>query len=98
MAYQQAEKKGNTSELPHRLVLEERGKLQITGVKEVGSFDEQTITLRTVKGEMVIKGDGLHIGNLNVDTGELWMEGRVDALVYRDTAGEKGGFWSRLLR
>ncbi len=80
---------------PHRLVIDERARLTVTGVEEVGSFDEDRIELVTVKGRLTIIGEGLHIGKLSVETGELSVEGRVTELGYEDER-TVGGFWSRL--
>ena len=40
-------------------------------------------------------GEGLHIGKLSLDTGELSVEGKVSELSYEEAA-PAGGFWSRL--
>lgn len=80
---------------PHRLVIDERARLTVTGVEDVGSFDEDRIELVTVKGRLTIIGEGLHIGKLSVETGELSVEGRVTELGYEDER-PVGGFWSRL--
>ena len=91
------EKKGVTIKKSHSMSLEGRAKLRLTGVEDVDRFDDQTVAARTVMGELVIKGEGLHIGSLNVDTGELLLEGRVDALLYRE-APVKGGLLAKLFR
>ena len=59
------------SALPHKLTLEERTKLSVSGVEEVESFDDDRIELRTVRGRLMITGEGLHIGKLSLETGEL---------------------------
>ena len=58
-------------------------------------FDEDRIVMRTVKGELTVAGEGLHIGKLSLDTGELSVEGKVSELSYEEAA-PAGGFWSRL--
>ena len=62
---------------------------------EVLCFDEDRIVMRTVKGELTVAGEGLHIGKLSLDTGELSVEGKVSELSYEEAA-PAGGFWSRL--
>ena len=89
------EEKAMSAAKPHRLVIEERSRLSVTGVEEVGRFDEDRIELSTSKGRLTILGEGLHIGKLSVDTGELSVEGRVFELSYED-ARPVSGFWSRL--
>lgn len=82
---------------PHRVVLEERGSLSVTGVEEVERFDEEEIVMSTVRGTMVVRGTGLHIEKLSLDGGELKVEGNVDTLTYEDEGGgERTGFLARL--
>lgn len=83
--------------LNHSLILEDRKKLTLTGIKNVITFDEETIMLDSSFGKLAIKGSGLHILNFNTETGDLTSEGRIHALIY--TAEEKsGGLFSKLLR
>lgn len=82
---------------PHRLVLEERSSLSVSGVEEVERFDEGEIVMSTVRGALVIRGAGLHIEKLSLDGGELRVEGNVDSLTYEDEGGgERMGFLARL--
>ena len=85
-------------ELPHRVVLEDRSRLTVSGVEEVESFDENTIIMTTVKGTLVVRGEDLHIEKLSLDGGDLRVEGVVDSLSYEDDSRERGGFFARLLR
>lgn len=83
----------------HDIVLKSRKTMSITGVKEVISFDEQAVNLRTVCGEMAIEGAGLHIGVLDMDRGVVSLEGTVDGIWYPQTDGtEKKGLLGKLLR
>lgn len=81
---------------PHRLVLEERGSLSVSGVEEVERFDESEIVMATVRGTLSVRGTGLHVEKLSLDGGELKVEGSVDSLTYEDDGGEKTGFFARL--
>ena len=84
-------------ELSHRIMLEEREQLVISGVEEVESFDENTILLITAQGALEIQGEGLHIEKLSLDGGDLKVEGRVNALIYGEENRSRGGLLSRLL-
>ena len=81
----------------HHVVLEERSSLSISGVEEVESFDENTISLSTCQGALIVRGQDLHIEKLSLDGGDLRVEGTIDALTYEERV-QKGGFFSRLLR
>lgn len=84
-------------ELSHRVILEEREQLVVSGVEEVESFDENTIFLTTAQGPLEIQGEGLHIEKLSLDGGDLKVEGRVNALLYGEENRTRGGFLARLL-
>lgn len=88
----------NTISVPHCVCVENRNKISLTGVRDVDSFDEETITLITGEGELSIKGCGLHIGKLSTDTGEMSIEGKVDALVYSSETPKQSGFFGRVFR
>ena len=79
------------------VIIENRKKFVISGVKDVISFDDETVMLDTVLGKLVVKGDRLHILNFNNESGDIAGEGKIHAMIY--TADEKtGGFFSKLLR
>ena len=75
----------------HRLQLDGREKLTVSGVEDVERFDDQYIVLRTGAGTLVVSGEGLHIGKLSLDGGELHVDGRIDALSYEDAPENRGG-------
>lgn len=84
---------------PHRVSLDEREVLSVSGVEEVERFDENEIVMATVRGTLVVRGEGLHIEKLSLDGGELKVEGGVDSLVYEDDGrNDRGGFFARLFR
>lgn len=75
----------------HEVHMNQRQSLQVTGVVEVESFDERQIAVRTEMGGMLISGKGLHISELNVETGVLQVTGEVDQLQYLgESSGQKG--------
>ena len=83
--------------LGHRLELDGRERLVVTGVEEVERFDEEEIVMATTAGTLVVGGTGLHIGKLNLDGGELHVDGSIHTLLYEYTApGGQGGFLRRL--
>ena len=84
-------------DMPHELRLENRARLNVTGVREVESFDESAVVLHTAKGVLVIRGQSLHLQTLSIDGGQVAVDGTVDALVYEETQ-KQGGFFSRLFR
>ena len=87
-----------TFSVPHNCVLEDRRTLSVSGVSDVDSFDEQTVTVFTELGELTVKGQGLHITKLSLDTGELVVEGKVSALSYTDNTPKASGFFGKVFR
>ena len=83
---------------PHSLVLEDRKRLSISGVTDVESFDEETIALATELGELLIHGYDLHINRIDVESGDLSLEGEIISLTYTDNQPQSSGFWGRLFR
>ena len=77
----------DTPTKPHMLTINDRKSAQLTGVKEVLSFDEKQLLLRTEQGDLAVSGEGIHITALLLDEGRLTFEGRVDALSYSDASG-----------
>ncbi len=88
----------NTAATAHRVVLADRTRLEITGVEEVESFDEGEIIMSTNRGQLVVRGEGLHIGTLSLEGGALKVDGTVESLSYEDTPEERVGLLSRLFR
>ena len=82
--------------MPHTVILEGREKLSISGVVDVQSFDEDQVLLETVRGMLVVRGQGLHVERLQLEAGELIVEGEVGCLEYDDSVQPRGGFFSRL--
>lgn len=80
------------------VIIENRKKLNISGVKDVTSFDEETILVDTALGKMTIKGEDLRIESFDTATGDLSAVGKVYAVVYMTDARVSGGFLSRLFR
>ena len=80
----------------HRLELEGRERLTVSGVEDVERFDETGIVMSTSAGVLTVTGEGLHIGQLSLEGGELHVDGRVDSISYEEDGGERGGLLRRL--
>ena len=84
-------------QLPHKLTLNERSALSMTGVTEVVNFDENTVVLRTALGTLEVQGQDLKLKTLSPEGGQVLIDGQISALFYEDPR-EKAGFWGRLRR
>ena len=76
------EKSPQTGGAAHRIVLDNRNRLTVSGVDGVESFDETSIVMSTAEGSLIIRGESLHIEKLSLDGGDLLVEGTVDSLTY----------------
>lgn len=86
--------------LKHEITLTDRENLQITGVKEVDSFDSEEFLLDTEYGYLNISGKNLHIKVLNLDQGTVVIEGLVNNMNYiNDGSSEKTkGLFGKLFK
>jgi len=81
--------------LPHKLCLNERRSLTMTGVTEVVSFDESAVILHTGLGTLVIQGSQLQLKTLSLEGGQVAVEGSISALAYEEP--RQSFSWRRLL-
>jgi sporulation protein YabP len=96
--YESNSPKGTVQE--HDVIMKGRRLLDISGVKQVESFDNEEFLLETVMGFLAIKGENLQMKNLDVEKGIVSIKGKIFELVYIDEHnGEKAkGFFSKLFR
>lgn len=82
------------------LHLMNRKLLEISGVQNVESFDSEEFLLQTELGHLAIRGQNLHIKNLNLEQGLVSIEGLVNSLSYHDASTPSGnkGFLGKLFR
>ena len=82
--------------LPHKLVLNERKLLNVTGVTEVVSFDDAAVIAQTELGTLVVQGRDLQLKTLLPEGGQVIVEGTISSLVYEEPR-PAGSLWKRLL-
>ncbi len=68
----------------HRLHMEDRRKMEMTGITDVISFDLNKVILESDYGMICIKGSNLHVNRLSVEKGELDIDGTIESIVYSD--------------
>lgn len=85
--------------MPHNLIIEDRKKINISGVEEVQSFDDESVVLLTTMGELTVRGSDIKIGKLSTESGDLSITGNIRAISYTDDDyGSDRGFFSRIFR
>lgn len=82
-------------QLPHKLTMNERSKLTVTGITEVVSFEENAVVLQTCMGTLIVQGSSLQLKTLSLEGGQVDVDGSISSLVYEDSH-TSGGWLSRL--
>lgn len=97
-----AEKKEMPDRMPHTVSMRERNVMEIGGVTDVISFDEEAVVLNTVCGTMNVEGESLHVRVLDLEEGIVTLDGTIGSVVYlnHEDAGknERAGFFGKLFR
>lgn len=86
---------GEERKMPHKLTLNERKQLTMTGATEVVSFDDTAVVLRTELGMLTVHGKDLQLKTLSLDGGQVAVDGLISALVYEEP--RQSGGWARRL-
>src|SRR5699024_8658521 len=84
----------------HIIKINNRKKLEISGVKEVDSFDNEEFLIETIMGYLIIRGENLQLKNLDVGSGSVIIKGKVYELSYVDeeSEGKAKGFFSKIFK
>lgn len=85
------DKRQFTNTTVQNLILENRSKLNISGVLDVLSFDDQIVIVETELGLLNVKGENLRINKLSIDTSEVIVEGDISSLAYSEKDYDKKG-------
>ncbi len=76
----------------HSLILEDRNVLRVSGVKDIDSFSETRVILSTVMGELIIRGEELHVNALETETGDFSMTGKIKSMCYNKFSTSESTF------
>ena len=82
------------------IVMENRNKLSVSGVKDVISFDDELVIIETELGLLTVKGNNLKINKLSIDTGDVSVEGDISNLGYSDPTkkSQEQGLFSKIFK
>ena len=94
------EERKNITNVIQNLILDNRNKLNISGVLDVFSFDDQVVIVETELGLLTVKGDNLRINKLSIDTSEIIVEGEISSMTYSDKEIDKknSSFLNRIFK
>lgn len=85
----------------HDLKLENRNKLSISGISKIDSLNSEEFLIQTSYGLLLVKGENLVMQQLDIDKGNIWIEGNVTGLEYITETKEKkqkSGFVGKLFK
>ena len=79
----------------HTVLIEGRRRMRITGVVEVERFFEDELTVETEVGALTVWGEGLKLGKLNPEDGQVLLEGNIVSIEYEQPEPERRSFFFR---
>jgi len=90
----------STTSKQHAININNRKEIDITGVKDVDSFDSEEFLIETVMGYLLVRGEQLQLKNLNVEETTIQIKGKITELAYVDEqqAGRAKGLISKLFK
>jgi sporulation protein YabP len=84
----------------HSVTIDRRESINVSGVIDVISFDEESVISETELGVIIIRGVNLHVKRINLENGELSVTGEIDGITYENAgaAGKGKSFMGRLFK
>lgn len=82
----------------HSITINQRETINVSGVEDVESFDENEIILYTSEGGIILSGEEFKINRLSVETGDVEIQGFVNEIKYTNSTQSGGGFWSKIFK
>lgn len=79
----------------HSLTIEGRRRMRISGVLDVESFQEDEMTVVTQAGTLTVWGEGLKLGKLNPEEGQVLLEGNIASIEYEQPEPDRRPFFLR---
>ena len=79
----------------HSVTIEGRRRMRITGVIDVESFQEDEMTVVTQAGTLTVWGEGLKLGKLNPEDGQVLLEGDIVSIEYEQPEQARRSIFSR---
>jgi len=82
----------------HNVIMENRKKAVMSGVKDVESYNDSEMIIITEAGNLRLKGRELELVKMSVETGELEITGEITSLHYSDADRTPNNFITKLFR
>ncbi len=92
------ERKSEVNGRNHTVYIDNRESLVVTDVSDVASFSEDTVLFTLSQGGLMVKGENLHMQQLDLETGKAVLSGSVQSAVYTQKKNREKNLLSRLLK
>ena len=76
--------------------ISDRTRIDISGIDEILSYDDESIILSVCGIRTVVRGSGLRVTVLSVEDGRISACGRIDAVICEEEMPRHTGVFSRL--
>lgn len=83
------------------IIIKNRKELEIKGINKIESLNEYEFVIDTNQGVLIVKGEELEMKHLDMEKGNLWINGHIDSLIYKDSTAKKEkkqGFLTKLFK
>ena len=82
----------------HKLEMNNRDDLRMSGIQKVISFEPELVLLITNMGKMRITGKDMQVNNLNIEKGLLDVKGSIDCICYLNDKNGGQFSWKRMFK
>lgn len=75
--------------LNHKISINERKNVLLTGIKKINSFDENEFYIDSVMGQIIVRGSNLELLKLDTFQGNLSIKGIINSVIYLEDGKKK---------
>lgn len=89
-----------SSVIGQNIDLKDRKKLEISGIKKIESLNSEEFLIDTKLGLLLVRGKELEMQMLDIDKGNIWISGNINAIEYIEPVAkkEKSGFFGKVFK
>lgn len=82
------------------VIIRNRKKIEITGVKKINSLNEEEFIIETTLGILVVTGENLTMLQLEIEKGILYITGTINSMEYveKEAKKERKGLFKKIFK
>ncbi len=77
------------------VVITARKSIAFDGIIDILTFDETGVTLSSELGMISLEGEDLHVRKMNIEAGEVLVDGKINGIMYVDHPSGRRGLFGR---